>query len=140
MPKVIDICMKSSQHGQFLILNILQQIKKTLLMSDKKYSDEKVDVLSCVLVGEKVLAGPVTPQRIRVANVAVSLCSGGTRFIKEDDMKQMMTQLSVMETLINIQKEITDSCSTKFLSPLYSPHKDIITVVLQGITVTEVQI
>ena len=87
MPKVIDICMKSSQHGQFLILNILQQIKKTLLMSDKKYSDEKVDVLSCFLVAERVLAGPVTLQRIRVANVAVSLCSGGTRFIKEDDIQ-----------------------------------------------------
>ena len=139
MPNVIDICMKSSQHGQFLILNILQQIKKTLLVSDKKYSDEKVDVLSCILVAEKVLAGPVTLQRIRVANVAVSLCSGGNRFVKEDDMKQMTTQLNVMETLINIQKTITDSCSTMFLSPLYSPHKDIISVVLQGKSPTKVQ-
>ena len=44
--------MKAAQHAQFLVLNLLQQSKRALV-SDKKYSDERVDVLSCVLLAER---------------------------------------------------------------------------------------
>ena len=44
--------MKAAQHAQFLVLNLLQQSKRALV-SDKKYSDERVDVLTCVLLAER---------------------------------------------------------------------------------------
>ena len=47
-----EVCMKAAQHAQFLVLNLLQQSKRALV-SDKKYSDERVDVLSCVLLAER---------------------------------------------------------------------------------------
>ena len=49
---VTEVCMKAAQHAQFLVLNLLQQSKRALV-SDKKYSDERVDVLSCVLLAER---------------------------------------------------------------------------------------
>ena len=61
MPEILDISTKSAQHCQFVILNILQQ-NKNILVSDKKYSDERVDVLSLVLIAERALAGPPTKQ------------------------------------------------------------------------------
>ena len=132
MPKVIDLCMKSASHAQFLILNILQQCRKSLV-SDKKYSDDRVDVLSCVLIAERILAGPVTSDRLRVTRLAVSLCSGGRFGIREEDLRGMMTQLGALDTLVNIQGAVTEACSTMFISPLYTPHKEIVNVMLKGI-------
>ena len=63
MSEIKEISMKCSQHSQFLILNILQQNKK-ILVSDKKYSDERVDMLSLVLMAETSMAGAVTKQVI----------------------------------------------------------------------------
>ena len=133
MPKIIEICMKSAAHAQFLVLNILQQCRRSLV-SDKKYSDERVDVLSCVLIAERLLAGPVTSDRVRVTRLAVSLCSGGRFGIREEDLRGMATQLEVLDTLINIQRVVTEACSTMFISPLFTPHKEISTVMLKGCT------
>ena len=131
MPKIIEICMKSAAHAQFLVLNILQQCRKSLV-SDKKYSDERVDVLSCVLIAERLLAGPVTSDRVRVTRLAVSLCSGGRFGIRDEDLRGMMTQLEVLSTLINIRRAVTEACSTMFISPLFTPHKEISKVMLKG--------
>ena len=133
MPKIIEICMKSAAHAQFLVLNILQQSRKSLV-SDQKYSDERVDVLSCVLIAERLLAGPVTSDRVRVTRLAVSLCSGGRFGIRDEDLRGMTTQLEVLSTLINIQRAVTVACSTMFISPLFTPHKEISTVMLKGCT------
>ena len=123
--------MKSAAHAQFLVLNILQQCRKSLV-SDKKYSDERVDVLSCVLIAERLLAGPVTSERVRVTRLAVSLCSGGRFGIRDEDLRGMTTQLEVLSTLINIQRAVTEACSTMFISPSFTPHKEISKVMLKG--------
>ena len=81
---VTEVCLRSGQHTQFLVLNIIQGLKKGLV-SDKKYSDERIDILSCLLIAEKVLAGPVTRQRTAVATVAITLAAGGRFGVKEED-------------------------------------------------------
>ena len=101
-------------------------------MSDRKYSDERIDILSCLLIAEKVLAGPVTRQRTAVARVAVTLAAGGRFGVREEDCRQMLHQLSVLEKLVNISEEIHRSCSTHFLSVLSPAHQEIFSVILQG--------
>ena len=129
---VTEVCLKSGQHAQFLVLNIIQGLKKGLV-SDRKYSDERIDILSCLLIAEKVLAGPVTRQRTAVATIAITLASGGRFGVKEDDCRQMLQHVSVLEKLVNIQEEILRSCSTHFLFVLSQPHQQILSVILQGL-------
>ena len=132
MGSVTEVCVRSGQHTQFLVLNLLQTVKKGLV-SDRKYSDERIDILSCLLIAEKVLAGPVTRQRTAVATIAITLASGGRFGVKEDDCRQMLQHVSVLEKLVNIQEEILRSCSTHFLFVLSQPHQQILSVILQGL-------
>ena len=130
---VTEVCVRSGQHTQFLVLNLIQTVKKGLV-SDRKYSDERIDILSCLLIAEKALAGPVSSQRTRVARLALSLASGGRFGLREEDCRQMLHQLSVLEKLGNINQQILAVCSTNFLSVLHPPHNQIISAVLQGLS------
>ena len=123
--------MKSCGHSQFLILNILQQHKKVLI-SDKKYSDDRVDVLSCLLIAEKMMTGPPTAKRMKVASVAISLCSGGRFSLKEDDLRQILSQMNILESLSNIKATVSRVCCTSFINPLSSAHQDILRVLFKG--------
>ena len=129
---VTQVCVRSGQHSQYLVLNMIQGLKKGLV-SDRKYSDERIDILSCLLIAEKVLAGPVTRQRTAVATVAITLAAGGRFGVREEDCRQMLQQVSVLEKLVNIPEEIHRSCSTHFLSVVSPPHQEILSVILQGL-------
>ena len=130
MPVLTEVASKSCQHSQFIILNILQQHKK-VLVSDKKYSDERVDVLSCLLIAERIMTGSVTDKRIKVARIVFSL-SGGKFGMKEDDIRQILSQLDIMEKMFNIKETVSEACNTSFLFPILTPHKEIISVMFKG--------
>ena len=130
-----EVCVRSGQHTQFLVLNLLQTVKKGLV-SDRKYSDERIDLLSCLLIAEKALAGPVTRQRTLVARVALSLASGGRFGLKDEDCRQMLQQVVALQKLININQEILTACSTHFLSVLHRPHHQILAAILQGLSLS----
>ena len=130
MTVLSEVASKSCQHSQFIILNILQQHKK-VLVSDKKYSDERVDVLSCLLIAERIMTGSVTDKRIKVARIVFSL-SGGKFGMKEDDIRQILSQLDIMEKMFNIKETVSEACNTSFLFPILTPHKDIISVMFKG--------
>ena len=132
MGSVTEVCVRTGQHTQFLVLNLLQTVKKGLV-SDRKYSDERIDLLSCLLIAEKALAGPVTRQRTLVARVALSLASGGRFGLKDEDCRQMLQHVLVLQKLVNINQEILRACSTHFLSVLHRPHHQILSAILQGL-------
>ena len=132
---VTEVCVRSGQHTQFLLLNLIQTVKKGLV-SDRKYSDERIDLLSCLLIAEKALAGPVSRQRTLVAGLALSLTSGGRLGLKDEDCRQVLHLTAVLQKLVNINLEIQRACSTHFLSVLHRPHHQIVSAILQGLSLS----
>ena len=80
----------------------------------------------------KKIIGQLLTGRPRTKFYNFSLCVGGRFGLKEDDLRQLMVQLEMIDTLSNIQMFITECCSTKFLSPLTSAHQDIFNIILNG--------
>ena len=109
------VCRRAAQHTQFLILNLIQQIKKQIV-SDKKYSDERLDLLSCLLIAEQAMAGPASLQRHRVASLAISLAGGG-RGLREEEWRALSHHLAALRVLVHLQSELRSVCSTRCLLP-----------------------
>lgn len=52
--------------------------------------------------------------------------------MREDDIKQILIQLDVIERMLNIKETTSDACNTAFLYPLYTPHNEIFSVMFKG--------
>ena len=93
---------------------MIQQAKKGIV-SDKKYSEARLDILSCLLLVEKAMAGPGTLQRQVLSSVSLSMAASGKNGLREDDMRSMSEQLSKLRLLISMASEINTACNEEFL-------------------------
>ena len=64
----------------YLILSVFSSLKKRVI-SDKKYSEQRLDVLSSLVLAENALNGPSTKERRLV--VSLALCVG-TQLVRRE--------------------------------------------------------
>ena len=130
--EIASISLSAQQHTQFLILNMIQQAKKGIV-SDKKYSEARLDILSCLLLAEKAMAGPGTLQRQVLSSVSLAMAASGKNGLRDDDMRNMTEQLSRLKLTISIAHEISAACNTEFLFG----QKDVLSIMIDTVYATK---
>lgn len=104
------------QHCQFLILTTIQQARKSVV-SDKKYSQASLDVLSNIVLAERALSGPGTQVRHSLARLTLAMAAagGGRQNFREEELKSMAEQLVRMKQLSQIGEEVKAATDTTFM-------------------------
>eukprot|EP00057_Strongylocentrotus_purpuratus_P018431 XP_011672905.1 PREDICTED: WASH complex subunit 7 [Strongylocentrotus purpuratus] len=88
------------QHLQFMALASVNTAKKRII-SDKKYSEKRLDALSALVLVENALNGPSTKERRLIANLSLAV---GTQMkcFKDDELvsfKSLMNKLAAISDL-----------------------------------------
>jgi WASH complex subunit 7 len=124
--EIAALALAAQQHAQFLILNLVQQAKKGLV-SDRKYSEARLDTLSCLLLAERAMAGPATPQRLEVARVGLGLAgAGGRGGLREEEGRGLQEQLARLGRLLGLPEEAREAGSCHCLAT----HTDLFPLLL----------
>lgn len=113
---------------QFLSYQILRFIlvAKKNLLQDKKFSDKQVDILSSLVLVEKLLSGPVTNSRLQIIAIALTFTNRIKTFT-EGDFLTLNNLLSKLQVICNLSKEVQDGANCDFLYwqviiPIYFEH------------------
>ena len=93
---------------------MIQQAKKGIV-SDKKYSEARLDILSCILLVEKAITGPATKQIEFLAIVSIAMAGSRKNGLKDDDMQNINEQMAKLRLLNCLSSEISAACNTEFL-------------------------
>ncbi|XP_062989484.1 WASH complex subunit 4 isoform X2 [Elgaria multicarinata webbii] len=88
------------QHLQYQALNAIAVAKKRVI-SDKKYSEQRLDVLSALVLAENTLNGPSTNQRRLVISLALSVGTQMKTFKDEEllPLQVVMKKLALISEL-----------------------------------------
>ena len=76
---------------------MIQQAKKGIV-SDKKYSEARLDILSCILLVEKAITGPATKQIEFLAIVSIAMAGSRNNGLKDDDMRNINEQMAKLRS------------------------------------------
>ncbi|XP_053377942.1 WASH complex subunit 4-like isoform X3 [Mercenaria mercenaria] len=103
------------QRISFQIMNSIATAKKRII-SDRKYSERKLDVLSSLVLAETALAGPTTKERRLVARLALALgtCSK-VRAFKEDELASLYDNFRRLDIIADLREKVRRSCDCSFL-------------------------
>ncbi|XP_066997256.2 WASH complex subunit 4 isoform X2 [Anabrus simplex] len=97
------------QHLAFQALNIIAGAKKGLVQ-DKRYSEKHLDILSSLVLAEKILHGPGTRERRLVLRLA--LCTANQmRIFRMDEL----VSLSKLNVVCDLQEKLATACDCSFL-------------------------
>ena len=88
------------QHTQFLLINLITAARKTIV-SDKKYSDTRLDNLSLLILAERCLSGPGNGRREAFARLTLGLSASGRSIFKDSEWRTVTKLLDKLEKLIN---------------------------------------
>uniref|UniRef100_A0A914VWE5 WASH complex subunit 7 n=1 Tax=Plectus sambesii TaxID=2011161 RepID=A0A914VWE5_9BILA len=120
---VVESCNHICQHWTGALLKLVSSGRETL-RTDKGYTDERVDMLSALVVVEQALAGPVTKERWYILNLALNLACYTKLFRPNDvtDMENLVGHLWTVSTLGRALERVSD-CSFLYwhrsLLPVY---------------------
>lgn len=78
-----------------LLLYTVSSVKKRVI-SDKKYSEQRLDVLSSLVLAENALSGPSTKERRLV--VSLALCVGTQLVCGDSDAQQNGTTVKMFSS------------------------------------------
>ncbi|CAH1784090.1 unnamed protein product, partial [Owenia fusiformis] len=101
------------QHLSFIALTIIQAAKKRVI-SDKKYSERRLDVLSALVLAETTLNGPGTKERRLIANLALSVATK-MKIFKEDELSSLQATLKKLEATVELREQVRNACDCSFL-------------------------
>ena len=125
----INYCLERGiQHSQFLILNLIQGIKKGIL-SDKKYLETKFDILCFLILAEKSFSGPSNQQRLNLARLSMELSASGRKVFKDSEWKSYTT---MVEKLMRLTW-FWDSLETISFIPYLSCQTELLGVMLEEV-------
>lgn len=101
------------QFLSFKALNSLAIAKKRI-MSDKKYSDTRLDVLSALVLAETVLNGPGTKERQLVLRLALAV---GTKLkaFRDDEKVSLDDTLRKLELICTLREKLRAACDCSFM-------------------------
>ncbi|KAI1239222.1 hypothetical protein IHE44_0012336 [Lamprotornis superbus] len=100
---VADSVTHITQHLQYQALHSISVAKKRVI-SDKKYSEQRLDVLSALVLAENTLNGPSTRQRRLIVSLALSV---GTQMKTFKDEELIPLQLVLKK--LDLISELTES-------------------------------
>ncbi|XP_069101114.1 WASH complex subunit 4-like isoform X2 [Argopecten irradians] len=101
------------QHLSFLILTSIGTARKRI-MSDKKYSERRLDVLSALVLAETAMNGPGTKERRLIAHLSLAV---GTkmRTFKDDEIQILYANLKKLEMICDLRERVRRSCDCSFV-------------------------
>ncbi|XP_048356544.1 LOW QUALITY PROTEIN: WASH complex subunit 4 [Sphaerodactylus townsendi] len=101
------------QHLQHQALNAISVAKKRVI-SDKKYSEQRLDVLSALVLAENTLNGPSTKQRRLIISLALSV---GTqmRTFKDEELLPLQVVMKKLALISELQERVRTQCDCCFL-------------------------
>ena len=108
---------QSLRHIQFLLLNLVQQAKRSLV-SDTKYTEARLDILSCLILAERALSGPSTSRRTALSQLTIHMAGGGggrNSIFRDADWRAVTEQLSRLSQLNQFWEESSEVFSFSFL-------------------------
>ncbi|XP_071961621.1 WASH complex subunit 4-like isoform X2 [Antedon mediterranea] len=101
------------QHLQFMAMSAVNTAKKRII-SDKKYSDKRLDVLSALVLVENAISGPPTKERILIAKLAMAIGSQMKAF-REDELANFRNILMKMEVMSDLRGKLKKACDCSFV-------------------------
>ncbi|XP_054719352.1 WASH complex subunit 4-like [Uloborus diversus] len=84
------------------------------LISDKKYSERRLDVLSALVLAEKSLNGPGTKERRLITYLAMSLGVQMKSF-KEDEIASFASVMKELDFICDLKQKIREACDCSFM-------------------------
>lgn len=101
------------QHLSYLALKIIN-IGKSRLVSDKKYSERRLDVLSALVLAEKTLNGPGTKERRLIAYLSMALGVQMNSF-KDEEVTNFAGVMKKLDFICDLRKKIKEACACSFM-------------------------
>ncbi|KAK1167172.1 WASH complex subunit 4-like [Acipenser oxyrinchus oxyrinchus] len=110
---VADSVSHITQHLQYQALNSIATAKKRVI-SDKKYSEQRLDVLSALVLAENALNGPSTKERRLVVSLALSV---GTQLktFKDEELLPLQLVLKKLDLISELRERVKIQCDCSFL-------------------------
>uniref|UniRef100_A0A3Q2CBB9 WASH complex subunit 4 n=1 Tax=Cyprinodon variegatus TaxID=28743 RepID=A0A3Q2CBB9_CYPVA len=94
-------------------LNAINTAKKRVI-SDKKYSEQRLDVLSSLVLAENALSGPSTKERRLV--VSLALCVGTQlKTFKDEELLPLQVLLKKLDLISELSQRVRIQCDCSFL-------------------------
>nr|KAF6498540.1 WASH complex subunit 4 [Rousettus aegyptiacus] len=110
---VADSVSHITQHLQHQALNSISVAKKRVI-SDKKYSEQRLDVLSALVLAENTLNGPSTKQRRLIVSLALSV---GTQLktFKDEELFPLQVVMKKLDLISELRERVQTQCDCCFL-------------------------
>uniref|UniRef100_A0A3Q3L940 WASH complex subunit 4 n=1 Tax=Labrus bergylta TaxID=56723 RepID=A0A3Q3L940_9LABR len=110
---VADSVSHITQQLQSQALNAIGVAKKRVI-SDKKYSQQRLDVLSSLVLAENALSGPSTKERRLV--VSLALCVGTQlKTFKDEELPPLQLVLKKLDLISELSERVKLQCDCSFL-------------------------
>uniref|UniRef100_A0A8D1B7F1 WASH complex subunit 4 n=1 Tax=Sus scrofa TaxID=9823 RepID=A0A8D1B7F1_PIG len=110
---VADSVSHITQHLQHQALNSISVAKKRVI-SDKKYSEQRLDVLSALVLAENTLNGPSTKQRRLIVSLALSVGTQMKTF-KDEELFPLQVVLKKLDLISELRERVQTQCDCCFL-------------------------
>ncbi|XP_074863985.1 WASH complex subunit 4 isoform X3 [Carettochelys insculpta] len=110
---VADSVTHVTQHLQHQALNSISVAKKRVI-SDKKYSEQRLDVLSALVLAENTLNGPSTKQRRLIVSLALSVGTQMKTF-KDEELLPLQVVMKKLDLISELGERIRTQCDCCFL-------------------------
>jgi len=101
------------QHLSFVVIAAIQAAKKRVV-SDKRYSDKRLDVLSSLVLAENSLNGPGTKERRLITQLALSLSTQMKAF-KDEELTSILATLRRLDIMCDFQQRLHEACDCSFV-------------------------
>ncbi|MEE6480161.1 hypothetical protein FKM82_012478, partial [Ascaphus truei] len=110
---VADSVSHIAQHLQHQALNAIAVAKKRVI-SDKKYSEQRLDVLSALVLAENTLNGPSTRQRRLIVALALSVGTQMKTF-KDEELLPLQLVMKKLDLISELRERVRTQCDCCFL-------------------------
>uniref|UniRef100_A0A4W4GUC8 WASH complex subunit 4 n=1 Tax=Electrophorus electricus TaxID=8005 RepID=A0A4W4GUC8_ELEEL len=110
---VADSVSHITQQLQSQALSSISTAKKRVI-SDKKYSEQRLDVLSALVLAENTLNGPSTRERRLVVSLALSVGTQMKTF-KDEELLPLQLVLKKLDLISELRERVKVQCDCSFL-------------------------
>ncbi|XP_054974336.1 WASH complex subunit 4 isoform X2 [Sorex araneus] len=110
---VADSVSHITQHLQHQALHSISVAKKRVI-SDKKYSEQRLDVLSALVLAENTLNGPSTRQRRLIVSLALSVGTQMKTF-KDEELLPLQVVMKKLDLISELRERVQIQCDCCFL-------------------------
>ncbi|XP_014635938.1 PREDICTED: WASH complex subunit 7 isoform X2 [Ceratotherium simum simum] len=110
---VADSVSHITQHLKHQALNSISVAKKRVI-SDKKYSEQRLDVLSALVLAENTLNGPSTKQRRLIVSLALSVGTQMKTF-KDEELFPLQVVMKKLDLISELRERVQTQCDCRFL-------------------------